>query len=197
MDVKRAACAILIAIVSAGCSSQELPTDGQPVVQLWDGGNVFVQPRKTLILALWADGQVVSRVDEKGKCRLQFASLLDVPKARLMVGHIEPKRVSEIMAEISRAGFFETDKYAGLVRPDGPNVVLFARHAARTNEIQHEAVDDTITHSAMTTPENKEFGKMWDSVMDALRTIHVQDWRPVGPKDKIVTEIPWGESGKK
>jgi hypothetical protein len=30
------------------------------------GAGSFVQPQRTLILAVWADGEVASRVDEKG-----------------------------------------------------------------------------------------------------------------------------------
>ncbi|MBM4038620.1 MAG: M56 family metallopeptidase [Planctomycetes bacterium] len=176
---------------------QEAKELSQPIVQLWDGGNVFIQPRMTLILALWADGKVVSRVDEKGRCKLHFAIPVDLPGTKLMVGRIDPKRLSGIMSAISRAGFFETDEHSGFVRPDGANVFLFARDAARTNEIHHEAVDDTKTHAEMKTPEARQFGKMWDSVMDTLRAIQPRDWRPVRPEDKVVTEIPWKQSGNK
>ena len=169
-----------------------LPNDDQPILQLWDGGNVFMQPKKVLIIALWTDGKVVSLVDGKGNCILQFATFLDIPKTPVKVGRIDTKCVSDIMQKISCAGFFETSKYAGGVRSDGPNVILYARDATRTNELQHEAVEDAAMHTMMKySSRGLGFLSMWDLAMDALRTIRVQSWRPVDSKENIVIEVPW------
>jgi hypothetical protein len=171
-------------------SSLKLPDDGQPVLALWDGGNVFVQPKKTLIFAMWSTGKVVSRLRDDGKCALSLG-ILAVPKTKLMLGQMDSLRAKAIMQQLASAGFFGIDKYEGLVRPDGPNVILWARDSSRTNEIRHEAVEDLNLHAKLTSPAQRVFMRMWDNTMDTLRSIVVHNWRPVCADDNVIAEVPW------
>lgn len=181
---------LLALCLASGCIGGQKATTNQPSLELWDVGNVFVQPKQTLILALWDDGRIVSRLDETGKPNLDL-TLSQVPKSTPMIGQTTAKDAASILRQLERAGFLKADKYSGLNFPDGPSVRLVLRNGGISNEVQHVAVDDTKYHSHMNTPEHEAFKAMWDKVVPVLRSIHGEQWRPLAAEDGVVTEIPW------
>lgn len=178
---------ILAILVAGGCATRQ-PADS--VVELWDVGNVFVQPKQTLIFSLWADGRVLAREDATGKPNLDL-TLLQVAKAAPLIGQIDPREASRIIRQIQKTGVLKADKYSGFVTVDGPGVRLTFRSAAGSNEIHHVALDDTKYHDQMKDRDRSKFIQMWDSIAYILRGIHVQNWRRLSPQDGVPTEIPW------
>lgn len=184
---------ILAVLAAAGCVARQ-PADS--AVELWDVGNVFVQPRQTLVFSLRADGRVVAREDATGKPNLDL-TLLQVAKAPPLVGQIDPREASRIIRQVEKAGILQADKYAGLMTVDGPGVILTFRSAAGSNEIHHVALDDAKYHDQMKEHGGSQFIEMWDGIAFALRGVHVQNWRRLEPEDGVMTEIPWRREGRK
>lgn len=184
---------ILAILVAGGCATRQ-PADS--VVELWDIGNVFVQPKQTLIFSLRADGRVVAREDATGKPNLDL-TLLQVSKAAPLIGQIDPREASRIIRQIQKIGVLKVDKYSGLITVDGPGVRLTFRSAAGSNEIHHVALDDTKYHDQMKDRERSQFIQMWDSIASILRGTHVQNWRRISPEDGVIMEIPWKREKKK
>jgi hypothetical protein len=183
---------ILALLVAGGCMHRQ-PMDAG--VELWDVGNVFVQPRQTLIFSLRADGRVVAREGATGKPDLDL-TLLQVPKAAPLVGQIDPREACRILRQIETAGVLKVDKHAGFITVDGPAVRLVFRFGAGSNEIQHVALDDARYHAQMNTPEQRQFLQAWDHIGRILRGIRVENWRPLKPEDGIRADIPWKQEGK-
>ncbi len=159
-------------------------------LELWDVGNVFVQPKQTLIFSLRSDGRIVSRVDDSGKPNIDL-SLTQVPKAKIMIGQIDARQTATVLRQIEKAGVLKANKHSGFITVDGPSIRLVLQHGHTTNEIQHIATDDTKYHERMSTPEAEAFKTMWDKVVSELRTIHGNNWRVLVAEDGVLTEIPW------
>jgi hypothetical protein len=130
-------------------------------------------------------------VDEQGKFKISFTNQLDIPHSRLMVGTIEPKRVSSILTRMSRAGFFRKDLRSGLITAEGPSVVLLVRNDRTTNELQHVAVDDSRYRPQMNTPDKRRFSRMWNRVIAVLAPLECKKKRPLTIRDGVLTEVPW------
>jgi hypothetical protein len=183
-------------LLSSGCLPHNQAEGTRLEVELWDVGNVFVQPKQTLILSLRGDGRVVSRVGDSGNPLLDV-TLTQVPKTKIMVGQIDSREALRVLRQIEKAGFLKADKYSGLNTVDGPAIRLVFRSDAGSNDIQHVALDDFKYHAQMNTPGRESFMKMWDSIADVLRTIQVQKWRELSAQDGVTTEIPWRREGTK
>ena len=172
--------------------------DNEPVLALWDPGDAFVQRQQTLILAIWSDGKVVSRVDKSGNVQLVFKSLLDIPKTPVMLGRIEKREVERLLTAITQAEFFEVSEYAGMITVDGPGVDLHVRVKDKQRVLRHVGIDDEEFHArlkALTGPTRKEaerFAQMWDKVIRSIRDVHPTGLRALTPENNITTVIPWG-----
>lgn len=184
---------ILAVLVAGGCTTRQ---QVDSVVELWDVGNVFVQPKQTLIFSLRADGTVIAREDTSGRPNLDL-TLTQVVAARPIVGQIDRLEARRALHRIEKTGILKADRYSGLITVDGPCVRLAFRSAAGSNEVSNVALDDTIYHAHVNDPKRRDFMQMWDKIASVLRSVHVQEWKPVSPKDGVLTEIPWKQETEK